>query len=232
MKRFVWLVAAPAAALTALMAQDITIHLQEGQRPALAIPDLRGDGQAQPFMGAFNTTLWSDVEGSGYFKMVAKTMYPKANPQQASDWRQPPSGRPGAAIPNGGGMYMTDWISPPAQADHIAFGYTAVQNGVLVLYGYLYDLGRATQTIGARYVAASVDEAGARQIAHQFAADIIAQFGGKSLVGTHIYFTSFFQASLSIWLRSTGQDHERRHVRQRDVQAPEPIEDHAARAAR
>ena len=87
MKRLVWFVVAPAAALMVLTAQDMTIHLQEGQRPALAIPDLRGDAQAQPFMGAFNDTLWSDVLGSGFFKMVPKTLYPKGNPQQASDWR-------------------------------------------------------------------------------------------------------------------------------------------------
>jgi TolB protein len=199
MKRIVCLVAALAAASVALSAQDITIHLQEGQRPALAIPDLRGDAQAQPFMGACNQTLWNDVQGSGLFKMIDKTLYPKANPQQASDWRQAPAGR-SATLPNGGGMYMTDWSSPPVSANHIAFGYTAVQNGVLVLYGWLFDLGRGAQTIGARYVASTVDEAGARQVAHQFAADIIAQFGGKSLSGTHIYFTSNRTGNKEIWM--------------------------------
>ena len=59
----------------------------------MAIPDLRGDAQAQPLMGAFNETLWGDVQGSGLFRMVPKTMYPKANPQQASDWRQQPPAR-------------------------------------------------------------------------------------------------------------------------------------------
>src|ERR1039457_3369691 len=105
MKRLVWFVVAPAAALVALMAQDATLRIKQGQRPALAIPDLRGDAQAQPFMGAFNTTLWNDVQGSGYFQMKDKTLYPKANPQQASDWRTGPSGRVGAAPPSGGGMY-------------------------------------------------------------------------------------------------------------------------------
>ena len=97
MKRLLWFAIAPAAALALLMAQDMTIHLQEGQIPALAIPELRGDGQAQPFMGPFNDTLWSDVQGAGTLRMVPKTMYPKANPQQASDWRQPPA--PVAAPP-------------------------------------------------------------------------------------------------------------------------------------
>jgi TolB protein len=227
MKRLVWFVVAPAAALMVLTAQDLKITLQEGQRPALAIPDLRGDAQAQPFMGAFNDTLWSDVQGSGFFKMVPKTMYPKANPQQASDWRQAPPAvqtPPGrnrtaepAPPPNGGGLWLTDWSSPPVQADHIAFGYTAVQNGVLVLYGWMYDVGRGSQTIGARYVASSVDQAGARQIAHQFAADIIAQFGGKSLFGTHIYFTSNRTGHKEIWGMDPDGGNQRQITNFRDI---------------
>jgi TolB protein len=210
MNRLVWLVAAPAAALMALMAQDATLRIQEGQRPALAVPDLRGDGQAQPFMGAFNDTLWNSLDGSGYFKMVPKTMYPKANPQQASDWR------PASPAP-GGGLAMTDWSSPPASANHIAFGYTAVQNGVLVLYGWLYDLGKGAQTIAARYVASSADAAGARQIAQQFAADIIAQFGGKSLMGTHIYFTSNRTGHKEIWMMDPDGGNVKQITNFRDI---------------
>ena len=86
---------------------------------------------------------------------------------------------------------MQDWSSPPAQANYLAFGYTAAQNGVLVLQGWLYDLSKDTpanaQLIGKRYLG-TVDEAGARKVAHEFAADIITLFGGQSLFGTHIYF--------------------------------------------
>jgi TolB protein len=193
------------------MAQDATLRIQEAQRPVLAVPDLRGDGQAQPFMGAFNDALWNDLDGSGYFKMVPKTMYPKANPQQASDWR------PASAAQNGSGLAMTDWSSPPASANHIAFGYTAVQNGVLTLYGWLYDLGKGSQTIAARYVASSVDAAGARQIAQQFAADIIAQFGGKSLMGTHIYFTSNRTGHKEIWMMDPDGGNVKQITNFRDI---------------
>jgi TolB protein len=225
------LAAALAAAMVALTAQEMKIFLQEGQRPALAIPDLRGDAQAQPLMGVCNDTLWSDVLGSGYFKMVPKTMYPKANPQQASDWRQlpPPSGRKGPAQPpqpqSGGGMAMQDWSSPPASADHIAFGYTAVNNGVLVLYGWMYDLSKGTQTIAARYVASTVDQAGARQVAHLFATDIIAQFGGKSLLGTHIYFTSNRTGHKEIWMMDPDGGNQKQITSYRDITiqaAPSP----------
>ena len=35
-----------------------------------------------------------------------------------------------------------------------------------------------------------MDAAGARKVAHEFAADILQQFGAKSLDGTKIYFVS------------------------------------------
>ena len=78
---------------------------------------------------------------------------------------------------------MQDWSSPPAQANFLAFGYTAAQNGVLVLQGWLYNLAKDTpanaQLIGKRYLG-TVDEAGARKLAHEFAADIITLFGGQN----------------------------------------------------
>ena len=90
MRRLVWLAMALMGTWLVLMAQDVVITLQQGERPAMAIPDLRGSGDAQNYMGALNQTLWADVEGAGLFKMVAKTMYPTAVPQQPSDFRQPP----------------------------------------------------------------------------------------------------------------------------------------------
>ena len=88
---------------------------------------------------------------------------------------------------------MSDWSGPPASANYLAFGYTAVQNGVFVLRGWLFDLSRGApanaQVVGNTYLG-SVDEAGARKVAHEFAADIIARFGGKTLFGTHVYFVS------------------------------------------
>ena len=50
--------------------------------------------------------------------------------------------RPGAA----GAAHVTDPGSPigpnpPASANYLAFGYTAVQDDQLVLYGWLYNTG-------------------------------------------------------------------------------------------
>ena len=198
MRRAFWLTAAFAAILLALAAQqsDIRVMIQGGARPSIAVPDLRGSGSAQPLMNAFNETLYNDLDASGLFKIVPKTMYPLQTPQQPSDFRDQPAPqptRPGQPPPRGGGAWLSDWSSPPASANYLAFGYTAVQNNVLVLYGWLFNVGQTSvsqaQVLGKRYFA-SPDETGAKKTAHEFAADIIAQMGGTSLLGTKIYFVS------------------------------------------
>jgi TolB protein len=199
MKRLIWLAMVAAAALAVLAAQDINMRIINGQRPTIALPDLRGAGDAQKFMAAFNETLQGDIQGSGYFKIAPKTSYPLNIPQQPSDFVTPPPpappqrGRRNQIVrpPSGGGRWMIDWSGPPVNANYLAFGYTALDNGVFLLRGWLFDLSKdspsTAQVIGKNYLA-SPDEAGARQTAHEFAADILALFGGKSLFGTHIYY--------------------------------------------
>jgi TolB protein len=100
---------------------------------------------------------------------------------------------------------MADWSGPPVSANYLTIGYTAPQNGTLVLYGWMFDLsqgpapGTNAQVIGQRYFG-SMDEAGARKVAHEFAADIIARLGGQSMFGTHIYFTSDRSGHKEIWM--------------------------------
>jgi TolB protein len=217
MSRLVWILAASAAALMMVDAQqrpDLKGNVTSvGQLAVIAVPDLHAAGSAQNFMAAFNQTLWDDLTGSGVLKLAPKTLYPRGVPQQPSDFRQPPPNnapprsRNGelTAAPTGGGFWMTDWSNPPASANYLAFGYAAEQNGVLMLFGNLFDLSRDTpanaQMIAKRYLATTDDEKGARQMAHEFAADILTMFGGKSLVGTHIYYVhqAGFKAFKEIW---------------------------------
>ena len=217
MKRFLFVATALGAALWVFAAPqnvDLGILTKKGEIPTIAVPDFRGVAEAQGFMPAFNQTLWDDLNGSGLLKMASKSYYPKFTPQQPSDFSAAPppqpepsstkrGARPSPAIvapTNGGGHWLTDWSGPPVQANYLAFGYTAVQNGVFVLYGWLYDLRnpQQPQAIGKRYNG-SADEAGARKTAHDFAADILALFGGTSLAGTHIYFVSDRTGHKEIW---------------------------------
>ncbi|HLK51232.1 MAG TPA: DPP IV N-terminal domain-containing protein [Bryobacteraceae bacterium] len=218
MKKTIWFAIAVCAGLLVVRAQDFRIVLQEGQRPNMAVPDLRGSGAAQPLMGTFNQTLWSDLDSAGLFKMIPKTLYPTMIPQQPSDFRQAPAEEPRGrsrretAPAGGGGLWMTDWSGPPVSANYLAFGYTAVQNDVLVLYGWLFDLSRGTpanaQVIGKRYLG-SVDDAGARKIAHEFAADILAIFGQQSLFGTKIIFVSNRSGHKEVWMMDWDGSNQR-----------------------
>jgi TolB protein len=181
------------AALLAIRAQDMKLSISGGALPVLAVPDLAGAGEAQQYMAVFNRALWDDLAGAGMFKLAAKTMYPAAIPQQPRDFTAGPAGQV---------RRMADWAAPPVSAGYLAFGYTAVQNGVFVLYGWMFDVRRdtpaAAQVIGNRYLA-TPGEAGARKAAHQFAADIVSLFGGQPLFDTHIYFTSDRTGYKEIW---------------------------------
>jgi TolB protein len=180
-----------SVALFRIFAQDASITITSpGGKPALAVVDFRGSGAAQPLMSTFNGTLFTDLQNSGIFKMVPKSLFPLQNPQRPEDLK-PTSGQ---------GLALADWAGSPVKASHLAYGYTADQNGTLVLYGYLNvtNAPNSQPLLFKRYFA-SLDDAGARKVAHEFAADIIAQFGGASLAGTKIYFVSSRTGAKEIW---------------------------------
>ena len=161
----------------------------------MALPDFRGDGQAQGFMGAFNDTLQADIASAGLFKMVPKTLFPVDHPPAAHGFpaaasrgpAAPPRRRRGQMVEpaTGGGRWLADWAGPPTSATYLAIGYTFVQNNLFVLRGWLMDLRRDSpanaQVLGKTYVE-SPDEAGARKAAHEFAADIIGPVRWKNPV--------------------------------------------------
>lgn len=200
-KRTVWIGLCLAAAVLLLAAQesDVIIKIVSGERAAIAVPDFRGAGDAQQYMNVFNQTLWSDLEGSGLYRMVSKSMYPLKVPQQPQDFRPPvmPSqpARRGAPPPRpiSQGPWLTDWSEPPVKTNYLALGYTAAESGQIVLRGWLYNVGQAdlanAQVFGKVYLA-PLGEEGARKVAHDFAADILKTAGGVSLVGSKIYFVS------------------------------------------
>ncbi len=163
--------------------------------PAIALPDLRGSGDAQQFMDAFNTTLFADIQDSAAFKMVPKSAYPLEIPQRPTDFKAPVDGKRQ-------GPWLTDWSADPVNASYFTIGYAAAQDKRMVLYGWLYsakqpDLANA-QMLGKLYFNELSNE-GARKLAHEFAADILAKFGQKPLFSTRIYFTSNRTGTKEIW---------------------------------
>ncbi len=178
-------------------AQDVIIKITGGEKkPSIAVPDFRGAGGSAPYMGVFNQTLFADIQDAGLFNMAAKSFYPLVVPQQPSDF-QPPSPNPGRRPP-----WLTDWSSPPANADYLAFGYAAAQNNQIILSSWLFDV-RQPDVAGAQLLAkryfGSVDENGARKVAHEFACDIIVKFGSECLLGSRIYFVSDRTGHKEIW---------------------------------
>ncbi len=190
-------VTATALTIGALLmtGQDISGRLTSAGKPSIAVIDFRGTGDAQRVMNPFNQTLWDELSGSGVLTMVSKSLYPLNVPQQPQDFRPPSGGR-------SNGPWLTDWSNPPASANYLAFGYTSVQDNQLVLRGWLYNLAQSdlnsAQVIGKLYFG-TVDAEGAKKVAREFAADILQQFGAKSLAGSKIYFVSDRTGNKEIW---------------------------------
>lgn len=147
-RKHVAALAMAAAGVLALAAQqrDFTGTVTSRvELPAIAVPEFRGDEQSQAFVAAFNETLWNDLEDSGVLRLVPRSQHPKNVPQQPADFRlaspADAAPRPGSSEPpSGGGLWLQDWSTPPAQANYLAMGYTAVQSGLLVVRAWLMDV--------------------------------------------------------------------------------------------
>jgi TolB protein len=181
-------------------------------KPLIAVPDFRGSGAAASLIAAFNSTVSSDLQSSPLINFVPKTLYPLQIPQQPSDLISGVA-QPGARAVQPQGNRLTDWGLPPVSANYLGIGYGAESKGMLVVFGWFYTTApnisslQQAQIFGKVYTA-SLDEAGAVDAGHRFAADILAQFGGKSLVGTRIVFVSDRTGSKEIWVMNwdgTGQ---------------------------
>lgn len=194
------LLALAASAGFAQQGADIVGRIVGGQKAAIAIPDFRGAGKAANFVNTFNQTLFRDIEDAGVFKMAPKSMYPLAIPQRPEDFRKPlkydANNRTRAP-------WLQDWSEPPVSSDFLAFGYTAEQDNQIVLFGWLFNVKQpevsSAQVLGKIYHG-TLDEDGARKVAHEFATDILKQFGVESLAGSKIYFVSNRSGSKEIWM--------------------------------
>jgi len=180
---------------------DIKIDVFGGrQQPAIALPEFRGAAAAEPLARTFNDELWQIMLDSGGLKVIPKSYYPSIVPQQPGDFRV-------------GGSALTDWSNPPAKANYLAFGYLSPQDAkTLVLFAWLYNVGQpdaaSAMLFGRRYYG-SLDAAGAKKVARDFAADILRQFNIKSPAGTSIYFVSDRTGQREIW--SMDYDGENQH---------------------
>jgi len=156
-------------------------------RIRLAAADFKptgADPQTPPLKATFDATLYDDLQTSGIFDMVSKSMA-----------AQPAPGSPQE-------INLPEWALPPASAQMVAFGALQAQNGRLVVYGWLFDAQNPTNppVLAKQYnEAASQDMA--RTIAHRFADEIIARLGGgvNGIAETKIYFISSRSGVKEVW---------------------------------
>jgi TolB protein len=196
---------------------DVTIKISgERGRLRIAVPDITGKGVPAEVGQTFNTTLWNDLESAGVFEMVPKSMYPTQAPQRQEDFKPPlrPPAPPAKRLRKGEkpapppepvrqGPWLTDWSQPPAIAQVLAFGSTAVDADRFSLNGWLYDVTKdsiaAAYIFGKRYFGTN-DAAGARAVAHEFSSDILQRLGaGAGIAGSRVYFVSSRTGSKEIW---------------------------------
>jgi len=172
-------------------------------KPFVAVPDFRAGGAAAGLIATFNSTVANDLESSPLINFVPKTLYPLDVPQQASDLLAG-TAPPGAGAVNPQGRRLTDWSLPPMSSNFLGIGYGAENHGQFVVFGWFYSTAptipslQQAQVFGKVYTA-TLDQAGAIDAGHRYAADILAQFGGKSLVGTRIVFVSDRSGAKEIW---------------------------------
>ena len=168
------------------------------------------EGHSHMLLHPYNETVWNDLADAGILDMVPKTNYPLDVPQAPTDLK-PPVVNNGQTVKQG--MWLTDWSGSPVSTNYLGMGNVDVNGPDMILRGWLFNAGLAdvktAQVFGNTYFGPTT-EAGARKIAHEYAADILKQMGAVSLAGSKIYFVSDRTGKPEIWsMDYDGQNQQR-----------------------
>jgi TolB protein len=154
----------------------------------IAVADFKpnADPQTAAFKQTFDATLYADLATAGIFDIVSKSLMPPGSPGSPSE------------------MQVQNYANAPAGAAFVAFGSIGVTNGKLVVSGYLYDAKNSQypQVFARQYNEAPAGDS-ARQIAHQFADEIILRLGGgiAGIAETKIYYVKILgKDAKEIWM--------------------------------
>jgi TolB protein len=167
-----------AAAASSAVAQDpFQIHQSAGANEIrLAAADFKApsaDPSTLAEKHVFDKTLFDDLANAGFFDLVAKSMLPESTPGSQAE------------------MSLAQWTAAPTSASMVAFGSLNVSGGQVVVNGFLDDAkNTAYPQIFTKQYRDAASEQAARQIAHQFADEIIFRLGGgvPGIAETKIYF--------------------------------------------
>jgi len=179
---FIFLAAAPRAAAQGVIQTGTGLGVQKVK---LAVPDFASrDPQAAPLETVFHQVLMDDLNYSGIVDMVSPSFYPVNAPSVPSELR------------------AAEWSQAPASAWMVAFGNLTASGTSLSLAGYLYDVRQTPPlSILEKIYNGDATENGARQLAHEFADDIISRLSGgiPGIAQTKIAFVSNRTGHKEIW---------------------------------
>ena len=168
----------------------------------IAVADFKpanSDPQTAQPKTTFDSTLYADLANAGIFDIVSKSLLP--------------SGTPGAPSE----VHLQAYSDAPASAAFLAFGSAGVSNGHLVVNGFLYDAKNQQfpQVLAKQYSGDPTEES-ARQIAHQFADEIIVHLGGglPGIAESKIYYVKEAGGNKEIWMMDYdgANQHELTHL--------------------
>ncbi|MHB1673297.1 MAG: Tol-Pal system beta propeller repeat protein TolB [Acidobacteriaceae bacterium] len=157
------------------------------QKIRLAAADFKMVGNDAALSNAqltFNQVLFSDLTNAGIFDMVSKSLAPPVMPGSPQE------------------INLAQWNAPPANAAMVAFGSISVQNGRVIVFGWLFDAKntQSAQVLGQQYNEALTPDT-ARHIAHEFADAIIARLGGgiNGIAESKIFYISDRSGNKEVW---------------------------------
>ncbi|HUX68561.1 MAG TPA: hypothetical protein VMV31_13830 [Terriglobales bacterium] len=174
----------------ALGAQDQTQIVITGQvKYNLALPLFNpGPGVPAAVASTFDNVLWNDLYQSAVVNLVGRSLYTAPTPAAETDLNNP--------------ALRGAWTAPPLSIQRLAFGALQVNQGGLVVDGFLYDVTQppgAGRLLARRYANPDTPD-GARAIAHHLADDIIAALGfGPGIASSQIAFISNRSGHQEVW---------------------------------
>jgi TolB protein len=169
----------PAPRLESKQADIVTGTRTGAESVRLAVPlfmlDLTGAG-GQELTGAFNETLWDDLDFSGVVLPISRSFYPLGR-----------FGRPAD-------VDVSAWTAPGVDAQFLTFGGAFLNGNSFVIEAYLWDLRTRIEdreTFSLR-MTTEATEAAVRLMAHKYADRIIDDLGGgrRGIFQTKIAFES------------------------------------------
>lgn len=155
------------------------------EKVKLAVPEFASrNPEAAPLEKVFHQVLTDDLGYSGIIDMVSPSFYPLQAPSAPNE------------------LNAQAWSQAPASAMMVAFGNLTSSGSSLSLAGYLYDVRQASPlSVLEKIYNGDATEAGARQLAHEFADDIISRLSGgvTGIAQTRIAFVSNRTGHKEIW---------------------------------